>query len=275
MHGPLVHWESGNILVTTLTDETIAGFYDEFGQRMINDYVFGNARVEKAIERVCTYITPEVKSLLDLGCGIGISSAEFSARFPHVSVRGVDISSENIRVASSLFKNDSLDFQVSTISDGAIQGTYDVIALIDAYEHVPLDSRENVHNQLKRLLSPCGLVVITVPSPLHQADLHARHPEKLQIVDEVITIQDALKLARDLNAEIICFEYVSIWKTNDYLHVVIQRTPRYVPLSRKRLRGLQVIPTKVASFLRRWYRRNKVRKSLHLNVAMRQGSKRN
>jgi hypothetical protein len=43
----------------------------------------------------------------------------------------------------------------------------------------------------------------------------------LQPVEEVITLEDLLRLAADVNDTVTCFNSISVWEVNDYLHTVI------------------------------------------------------
>lgn len=260
--------------MSDLSKSDIADFYDHFGKRMINDYLYGNPRVERAIERVCRFITPNMTRVLDIGCGIGISSAEFASRHKQIRVLGVDISPQNIKVATSLFANDRITFQVSTISDGVVEGTFDLIAMLDVYEHIPHSARTEVHDRLRELLAERGVLILTVPSPLHQAYLRDNDPQELQIVDEDVTVEDAIKLSHDISATLMCFEYVSVWRTNDYLHIVIQRNPTFAELASCKPNTLRRLQRRIKRLRGRLSRRNHVQRALGIDVPLRRSTNR-
>jgi len=254
--------------MTYLTTDEIAAYYDEFGKRMVGDYVYSNNRVTRAIERIAEFVSPNTRRLLDVGCGIGISSAELARRHPQVEILAVDISPQNVRVAKSLFDRPHLSFEVSTLVDGTVQGVFDLIALVDVYEHIPRDTRPSFHKELGRLLSVNGTVVVTVPSPLLQRHMTEHEPAKLQIVDEVVDDACARQLACDLRAVILTFVYVSINRTNDYLHIVLQRNPPYDFITPARKSGLHRLARRALSFVGRWQRRRHVRRTLGIDVPL-------
>jgi hypothetical protein len=45
----------------------------------------------------------------------------------------------------------------------------------------------------------------------------------LQIVDEIVTLEDVTRIARDVGAALTYFNTISVWKTNDYVHAMIER----------------------------------------------------
>lgn len=210
-----------------LSNTQIASYYDEFSQRLLRDYVRGNPRVAAAIEFVLNCCSGEERRLLDVGCGIGNSSQVFASAFPEVQVWGVDISPKNIETASRLFETEQLSFAVADLSEVPDGGPFDLIAMLDVYEHIPLDARDRLHQTLSQSLAPSGKVALTIPSKYHQDYLHEHKPEGLQIVDETILLDDLQRLANDLNATITQYRHTDVWQTNDYVHVLMERAPRY------------------------------------------------
>ena len=215
----------------TASASDIASFYDDFSTRLLRDYVRGNRRVQAAITRVLDSIPPRAHSLLDIGCGIGVSSHAVARANGHLQVVAVDISPRNIALAKGLFDDANLSFHVSdmsTIPDGS---PFDVISLLDVYEHIPLDRRHGFHHVLSQCLKSDGVVVVTCPTPLHQEYLRQYEPGGLQVIDETITLKDILRLADDLDAWVTRYEMISMWRQNQYFHAVLQRAPSYESLS--------------------------------------------
>jgi 2-polyprenyl-3-methyl-5-hydroxy-6-metoxy-1,4-benzoquinol methylase len=210
----------------------IRTFYDGFTRKLLRDYVQGNVRQSRAFELVRSAITPATRTILDVGCGIGASSASYVARRNELSVHGVDISPNNIRVATALFGSPQLRFSVSDMMSPP-GGTYDLIALVDMHEHIPRASWPVFHDTIRRSLSETGTLVMTTPSPLHQEHLRLNKPERLQVVDETIEMSDVVHLARRLDAAIIRYEWVGIWHSNDYVYTVISRAPDFTAIPRR------------------------------------------
>src|SRR5687768_15208695 len=211
----------------------IREFYDGFTAKLVEDFIRGNVRQARAFELVRSTITPATRTILDVGCGIGASSASYIAGSKEVTVHGVDISPNNVRVATALFGGPRVRFSVSDMTSPPDAAPYDLIALVDMHEHIPRASWPAFHDTLAQSLSPTGTLVITTPSPLHQEYLRINKPGTLQVVDETIVLPDIIALAERLGASIIRYEWVGIWHANDYVYTVISRAPGFDPIPRR------------------------------------------
>lgn len=207
----------------------VAAFYDEFSKRLLRDYVVGNARFEAALAFVAAAVDERVGAILDLGCGIGASSARMASLREGVRVTGLDLSPENIRTASALFADEpGVSYVVGDISELSNDlGPVDLVTMVDSLEHLPRGLWPKVMASIDRVLGPEGVVAITLPSPLHQQYLAEHDPAGLQVVDETVTLTDLGLFADHLGATITHFAMVTVWRTNDYVHVRLERAPRY------------------------------------------------
>lgn len=212
----------------------VATFYDQFSKKLLRDYVHGNPRLDAAIARVCSHIDSSVKLVLDLGCGIGASSSAYKAARPWIQVDGIDLSPINVQTAGKLFSAPGLTFRVADVCESPVSVDYDLIALIDVYEHIQRGEWPGFNKVLAKRLAANGTIVLTLPSALHQRHLADHCPDGLQIIDETVTFQDVAQLASDVHCTVVEYQHVSIWNTNDYVHAVLQRNPTYQPLDRGR-----------------------------------------
>lgn len=245
----------------TPTRDEVAGYYDDFNKVLLEDYVRGNPRFFAAIDRVESRIDESVKTLLDIGCGAGVSSMYYKRRHPHLKVVGLDISPRNIEVARTLFGDSGVDYVVSNVIDGGVEGTFDTIAMVDVHEHVPRGDWPAFHQALNRLLSPKGTIVLTYPSEANQAYLQEHDPEGLQVIDESITILDMQALAERVGGLLAHFEYVDIWRVRDYVHAIVTRADALDRVYDYRLTW-RSFPEKVVRRLRSFRRRRFVEKRL-------------
>lgn len=207
----------------------VAKFYDSFVDRCISDMLNRNARVERAIlyakDSLNRFLSQRI---LDLGCGIGWSAAEFS-RLKHAPrVLAIDLSSDLIAVSNKLFGDlNSVSFkQANLVSDdwlATLNDDFDACVMLDVYEHISLKDRKNFHHALSQCLSEKAIVVLSCPSYLHQRYLRESERDGLQPVDEDVTPRDILAFASDIGAELLDFKYVSVWHENDYLHATLVR----------------------------------------------------
>lgn len=218
--------------MTTRFDPT-RQYYDVFSKKLLADYIYGNPRVEYAIQHALRWIPPHAQHILDLGCGIGWSSWEVKRHFPEAHVLGVDISEGMIEVASDLFQTEGLSYLVHNVleNDLNIDYQFDAVIMLDVYEHIPEDLNDKLNSFLDRVLQRNGRIILTCPSIPHQYFLQRYMPSGLQPVDEIISSEVMGKLAKRVNGEIVYYSYVSLGHTNDYLHVTIERDPPYTTKS--------------------------------------------
>jgi glycosyltransferase involved in cell wall biosynthesis len=107
-----------------------------------------------------------------------------------------------------------------------VRGAFDVVVMIDVFEHIPGSSRRNFNRVLAGLLRDEALVLLSFPSAAHQLFLAEHDPDGLQPVDETITEETLDELARDLGGHVVMFEPVTVWNPSDYVHAVIQKGRR-------------------------------------------------
>jgi SAM-dependent methyltransferase len=202
-------------------------FYNEFDEKLIKDYVMGNKRVESAIRDLSVFIPKSSENILDIGCGLGWSSNEFANHFNTSKVKGIDLSPILIEKANQLFVRENLSYDVYDITKQLPNQKYDAIIMIDVYEHIPKKEILKFHGSLNHLLNPQGRLILACPSKYHQSWLSLNKPEGLQPIDEDVDFQTINDLAKDINGEVIYFEYKNIWRNYDYLYAVIEIEPIY------------------------------------------------
>ena len=128
------------------------------------------------------------KHVLDIACGEGYGS-NFLAKSA-ASVTGVDIDQEVIRSAQQKYRQGNLQFLAGNASAVELQnGKFDVIVSFETLEH--LVEQEATIAELKRLLQPQGILIISTPdkkwytdvpgkqNPHHQKELYRSEFEKL------------------------------------------------------------------------------------------------
>jgi cyclopropane fatty-acyl-phospholipid synthase-like methyltransferase len=137
-------------------------------------------------------------------------------------VLGVDLSRENLRVARALFAHPRVEYRQVDLTRDPVEGAFEAIVLPDVYEHVPVDARPAMHELLAGALAAGGRILLSIPSPAHQRHLRARG-EGLQPVDEDVSIADLLRLAEDTHTTLSYFRQLSVFRTNDYVHAMLER----------------------------------------------------
>jgi len=198
-------------------------FYDGFSARLLRDWIEGNRRVECQFRFLREALPASLGSILVVGCGNGAVARRLAARVaPRARVLALDLSGENVDVARRFFGHPRVEFRRADIIRDRVEGPWHAIVLPDVYEHIPASERPGVHARLAALLAPRGRLLLTLPSPGHQAWLRARG-EELQVVDESVELSDLIALADDVGGTLAYYNRVSVWRTDDYVHAVIER----------------------------------------------------
>ncbi len=206
-----------------MNEANVKQFYDEFTTVLMRGYLQGHGRLRAQQRFLRDSISPCTQSVLVIGCGAG-DGAYFIAKKVALEARvlAVDISEKNIATAKKLFAHPRIEYRVVNVVEEPLEGLWDVAVLPDVYEHIPTESRGAMHANIASLLNENGKVLLTVPSPGYQNFLKERG-WGLQIVDETVTQDDLIAMAKDLDASLSFFAFVNISRTNDYIHAVIER----------------------------------------------------
>ena len=211
--------------------EHIKRYYDAHVFRKLGDFVDGNARVECAWKTVEDWAPAKPARIAEIGCGIGAVCWRLSQRWPEAVVVGMDISEKSLEVARSLFGSGQISFCEGTLEPGKLPGQFDLIILMDVYEHIDRSERRVVHEVLKEMRSPRGRIMLSVPTPRHLQWLQANHPEEIQPIDEHISIETISTFAKETATEVLFYKEVGIWHEGDYAHAVLGKQIDWLPVS--------------------------------------------
>lgn len=204
----------------------ISAYYDNYKNKFIREFVWGNKRLEAAVKFALKNIDVSASSILDIGCGVGSSSWEIKRHFKRTKVVGIDISSDLIETAKKIFGDEGIEFKELDVTTDISkhEGKYDVIVMLDVYEHIPDRQRDKFHNNISSMLSDKGTVILTFPSGNHQEYLKKHYPSRLQPVDETIERRHIEYFAEKLGCKILEYEKKSIWSDCDYVHACLSKT---------------------------------------------------
>jgi hypothetical protein len=143
--------------------------------------------------------------------------------WPRAEVIGADVSPTSIEVAKTCFQRPNLSYRSGLIKEGILDGKFDLILLMDVYEHIAVEDRVSLHTAMKSLLSEESRIVITVPTPAFLEYARIHDPSALQPVDEDVNIEEMKRLADETATEILYYRKVGIWRYGDYAHLVLGR----------------------------------------------------
>ena len=100
-------------------------------------------------------------SLADVGTGDGRLTKELNKNFENKKILGIDYSEKAINLAKAL--NPNLEFINTDIIKENIDHKFDIITLVEVFEHIEPKKCELFVSSLKNLLNEGGVLFLTVP----------------------------------------------------------------------------------------------------------------
>jgi SAM-dependent methyltransferase len=119
------------------------------------------------------------KRVLDLASGEGYGSA-LLARTARLTV-GIDIDEKTIRHARDRYVGDNIHFIVGSALDVPLAGRFDIIVCFELIEH--LGKHDQLLSEVKRLLAPGGLLMISTPNRPEYRLLEPHNPFHVKELD--------------------------------------------------------------------------------------------
>jgi len=202
-----------------ITDEKVKSFYEDFtAGHIVHDRLTYNRRYIHIRKIIKKYVQPGM-TVLELGCGTGITSQDILKR--RASVVGIDLSDNNIRCARQFVPNGA--FQAHDALTLDLNQTFDIITMFDFMEHIPRTHHTTLFEVIKKHSHPSSLILINIPN--HEATKYFRQhqPEIMQVVDEEVTLDDFVSLCKTAGFAIFKFERHDIFRVRDYNELILGR----------------------------------------------------
>ncbi|MGI8827979.1 MAG: glycosyltransferase [Chloroflexota bacterium] len=127
------------------------------------------------------------KAVLDLGCGEGYGA--YLLALHASSVVAVDLSDGTIQHASSRYTRGNLRFETASVVKlpPAWAQSFDVIVMFETIEHINESEQQSLLREVKRVLRPGGVFIVSTPNKLTYTDLpqHSNpfHAKELYLKD--------------------------------------------------------------------------------------------
>ena len=203
-------------------------FYNEFSQRVMLKYFRQvNARLE-GVKRLCDVHIVNGAKILEVGCGVGILTKHLQKRASQVIA--VEISETGLRVAREYAKRANTDFFLLNLLEDSDPlekyGLFDAIVVADVIEHIPKDQHRKLFRLLELFLDPSGVIILTFPSTQHQIYLAEKEPDKLQIIDEIVSVREILSATSLWPVSVNYFDGDG---RNKYIHLILSANLEYSP----------------------------------------------
>ena len=119
--------------------------------------LFKNQRTQPALDLANRVRSCQAKTVVDIGCGPGNSTAVLKDVFPHAKILGIDNSANMISKAKT--QHSGLDFQVCSAED--LTGSYDLLFSNACLQWIP--NHETLIPQLMGKLTEHGVLAVQMP----------------------------------------------------------------------------------------------------------------
>jgi len=176
--------------------ETARSYYNDFLPHFLKDHMRDNprhVRVKKSLELLASRgLFKPGASVLDVGCGTGISSkflGEMGGK-----VVAVDLADKLIEFARIHSAHPSVEYMVGDATDLNLGRQFDLITIIDCLEHIPLSQRHKFMSSLSNHTTSSTLIYLNVPDSRFQSYVKEHKPHCLQLIDEVYSFSLILDL---------------------------------------------------------------------------------
>lgn len=175
-----------------ISSAEVAVFYDNELDHMKSYENGNNGRLNRIKRSLSQFVTSDM-SVLDVGCGTGITSRHMANL--GAEVVGIDISPKLIEYAKQRSNGQTIRYLVQDARDLDLNRKFDAIILADVFEHF---IRKDVFGHVWRLLRyhthTSSYVYLNMPSYDFSSFMTANYPKKMQIVDEAWEIDDVVSL---------------------------------------------------------------------------------
>ena len=163
--------------------------------------------------------------VLEIGCGIGTVSSLILKYISQGSFVGVDISIESIEMAKILNSQyQYAEFLVNDMSAFTHATKFDFVVLPDVLEHIPVQQHLNLFKVLSAVTTENAIVLINIPEPNCLNWARKNHPEKLQIIDQSLSMQDLLNNSYPHGFKLFSMKsYCLQYKEPDYTCVILKK----------------------------------------------------
>ena len=122
---------------------------------------------EYKVALAASHLRTPPATILDFGCGIGLSLPYLKRHFPNAHLFATDLSRESLAHVRTHFAD------VSILLDAEVDGkSFDLIFVSGVFHHIPVEERERVAKRLAALLSERGELFVFEHNPFNPVTRH-------------------------------------------------------------------------------------------------------
>lgn len=205
------------------TTEQVKEYYDTFKEHQKKLGI--NIRHRTIFKNLKKAGLKRNSNVLEIGCGIGTVSNLILKYISEGSFVGLDISPESIKMAQKFNSfHKKAEFFVNDMSNFSHTTKFDFVVFPDVLEHIPVEQHAHIFKTISNLTTPNAVVVINIPEPNHLDWVRQHEPEKLQIIDQSLSMQDLLNNCYPYGFKLYSMNPYSLHvNTNDYLAIILKK----------------------------------------------------
>lgn len=209
--------------MTSTTKEQVKEYYDTFKEHQKKLGI--NIRHRTILKNLKNAGLKPNSNVLEIGCGIGTVSHLILKQIPEGSFVGLDISSESIKMAQQFNSfHKSAEFIVNDMSHFTHQTKFDFVVFPDVLEHIPIEQHTHIFKTISELTTPNATVIINIPEPNYLNWVRENEPNRLQIIDQSLSMQDLLNNCYPYGFNVYSIiPYALHYDVNDYLAIVLKK----------------------------------------------------
>jgi cyclopropane fatty-acyl-phospholipid synthase-like methyltransferase len=196
--------------------EEVKGYYNSLVDYMSKQA--SNSRHKRVIQALRGFMGKPGLSVLDLGCGIGVSS-EAMARMG-AEVVAVDISDQLIKYASDNHWHPNVQFLNADVTKLRLGRKYDIITIIDLLEHIRPEDLSDFFEVLQEHSHEETIIYLNIPHYKFLSYVLENHPMSLQIIDEIYTPGEITQAFGDINFYPVSMKMYGMGSVAQYIDYV-------------------------------------------------------
>ncbi len=201
----------------TLRDQ-VRDYYDNFLGYLENDLKQSNPRHARVLAALDKLARPGMR-VLDLGCGIGITTRALIKMNGGAETVGVDLSPALIGKAQTL---SDAEFHVADVTELALERRFDLLCMVDALEHIAPSRYEALWDVFAAHAAPGATLYLNLPNPKLLETLQEESPEALQILDESVPVEEMIRLAYARGFQLLSLNTYALWRPEEYLELTFR-----------------------------------------------------
>ncbi len=201
----------------TLRDQ-VRDYYDNFLGYLENDLDHANPRHARVLQALEQRAKPGMR-VLDLGCGIGITTRALRKMNGGAETVGVDLSPALIGKAQTLSE---ATFHVADVTELALGRRFDLLCMVDALEHIAPSRYAALWDVFAAHAAPGATLYLNLPNPRLLETLQEETPEALQILDESVPLDTMIALAYARGFQLLTMSTYALWRPEEYVELTFR-----------------------------------------------------